>query len=210
MAPGEVMVVSPSSSRSASANTINDEAIPGTNTDNDSGVILTKIPTVAPNNPSAITWQEVSLNPDDQVKFAYSSEYEPKNQLGQVQGNTNWFWLRTYLPAPGTKATDLVDNIKLGDEIQAIDSNSMGDAIVPEYYYPKKNANIPPVGPYSANTLVNTKNFFGILIYLAKPANYGGKYPNPVEVFSHFNPAPIGNTLNDIGVPAASTRSSAW
>ena len=201
MAPGEVMVVSPSSSRSATANTFNDEAFPGTNTDNASGVILTKIPTVDPGNPSAITWQEVTLNADDKVEFSYSSEYQPRNQVGEVQQNTNWFWLRTYLPAPGTKAMDLADNSKLGDEIQAIDSNSMGDVTVPEYYYPGKNVGIPPVGPYAANTLANTKNFFGILTYLAKPASYAGKYPNPVEVFSHFNPAPIGNTLNDYWRP---------
>jgi hypothetical protein len=201
MAPGEILVVSPSSSRSVTADAFNDEARPGTNTDNESGVILTKIPTVDPGKPAEITWDEVHLNPDDQVEFTYSSEYEPKNQAGQVQFNTNWFWLRTYLPAPGTKATDLVNNLKLGDEVQAIDSNSMGDTSVPEYYYPGKNVSVPPVGPYPASTLTNTKNFFGILTYLAKPANYGGKNPNPVEVFSRFNPAPIGNTLNDMWRP---------
>ena len=201
MAPGEIIVVSPSSTRSSSANTFNDEARPGTNTDNDSGVILTKIPTVDPSNPQTIRWDEVPLNPNDKVEFSYSSEYEARNQVGEIQHNTNWFWLRTHLPSKNVQASDLAVNINLGDEIQAIDSNNMGANDVPEYYYPTKNSGVPPVGPYLASTLSNTKNFFGVLTYLMKPASHAGKIPNPVEVFSHFNPAPIGNTLNDMWRP---------
>jgi hypothetical protein len=200
MAPGEVIVVSPSSSRSSTANVFNDEATPGTNTDNASGVVLTKIPVANAAN-TAISWQEVTLNlATDQVEFAYSNQAGVKNQVGQNVGN-NWFWLRTSLPPAGTKAADLSNGIKYGDQIQAIDSNTLGANTLPEYYYPGQNVVVPPVGPYAANTLANTKNFFGIVSYLAKPASFLGNNPNPVEVFSQFNPAPVGCTINDMWRP---------
>jgi hypothetical protein len=98
---------------------------------------------------------------------------------------------------------DLVNTIKLGEELQAIDNNTMGSNTIPEYYYPGQNQVVPPVGPYDARTLENTKNFFGIVSYLAKPASFSGQYPNPVEVFSQFNPAPVGNTYNDMWRPCS-------
>jgi hypothetical protein len=202
MAPGEVIVVSPSSSRSASANAFNDEALPGTNTDNASGVILTKIPGTNADN-TAISWQEVALNLDtDKVEFTYSNQYQAKNQLNVNTAGTEFFWLHTYLPAPGTTALDLVNTSKLGDELQAIDNNTLGSNAIPEYFYPGQNQVVPPVGPYDARTLENTKNFFGIVSYLAKPASFSGNNPNPVEVFSQFNPAPIGNPYNDLWRPS--------
>jgi hypothetical protein len=39
---------------------------------------------------------------------------------------------------------------------------------------------------------VNTKRFFGISSYLTKPAAHQGEMPNPVEVFTQFNPFPMG------------------
>jgi hypothetical protein len=201
MAPGEVIVVSPSSSRSSSANVFNDEATPGTNTDNASGVILTKIP-VANTANTAISWQEVTLNlATDKVEFSYSNQLNVTDQVGGMVYNVNWFWLRTSLPPAGTKAADLANGSKYGDQLQAIDSNTLGANTLPEYYYPGQNVVVPPVGPYAANTLVNTKNFFGIVSYLAKPASFSGNNPNPVEVFSQFNPAPVGCTINDMWRP---------
>jgi hypothetical protein len=201
MAPGEIIVVSPSSNRSASANAFNDEATPGTNTDNASGVILTKIPTANATN-TAITWQDVTLDlAADTVKLAYSNERNVKNQVGEMQYGTGWFWLRTHLPAAGTVASDLANGSKLGDELQAIDSNTLGDISVAEYFFPGQSQPVTPVGPYPARTLENTKNFFGVLNYLMKPASFGGKYPNPVEVFSQFNPAPVGNTISEMWRP---------
>ncbi len=186
MAPGEVIVVSPSSSRSATARPLNDEAKPGTNTDNASGVILTKLP------PS---WTEVPLNlATDKVSMRYVS----------AGGGNAWCWLRTTLPPSGATANSLVGNSSstgAGDEVQAVDSNYYGNnATLPEYFYPGQRSG-GTVGPYAANTLVNTKNFFGIHAYLMKPAFHQGSNPNPVEVFSQFNPAPVGSTVNDMWRP---------
>jgi hypothetical protein len=188
MAPGEVVVVSPSSNRSATARPLNDEAKPGTNTDNASGVILTKLP-----GPSG--WTEVPLDlATDTVSLRYVSP----------SGGNNWFWLRTTLPPSGATAMSLYgysSSTGAGDELQAIDSNNRGNnATLPEYFYPSQTAGMS-VGPYAANTLVNTKNFFGVHTYLAKPASHTGKYPNPVEIFSQFNPAPVGGTVNDVWRP---------
>ena len=201
MAPGEVIVVSPSSSRSPSANVINDEATPGTNTDNASGVILTKIPDANATN-TAIAWQEVTLNlATDTVEFAYSNQYNVTNQVGTKVQNVNYFWLRTSLPPAGTTAAALSNTLNYGDQLQAIDSNTLGGNTLPEYYYPGQSVVVPPLGPYPANTLVNTKNFFGMVSYLAKPASFAGSNPNPVEVFAQFNPAPVGSTIGEMWRP---------
>ncbi|MCX6972292.1 MAG: pilus assembly PilX N-terminal domain-containing protein [Verrucomicrobia bacterium] len=202
MAPGEIMVVTPSSSRSGSADAFNDEAIPGTNTDNASGVILTQIPNVTFNGTTggviSISWQEVPLNLDtDTVTLTYSNQKSIQANLG----GSEYFFLRSYLPAPGTTAKDLADENRLGEELQAIDSNNFGDISIREYYYPSQNGVVPPLGPYTARSLENTKNWFGIVSYLAKPASFSGTYPNPVEVFSQFNPAPVGSSYNDMWRP---------
>ena len=180
MAPGEVIVVSPSSTRSSTATPLHDEAKPGTNTDNASGVILTKLP------PS---WTEVPLNlATDTVSMRYISP----------TGGNAWFWLRTSLPPSGATANS--NSAGAGDELQAIDSNNSGGNTLPEYFYPSKGSGVT-AGPYPAGTLVNTKNFFGIHAYLMKPASHSGPKPNPVEVFSQFNPAPVGSTVNDVWRP---------
>ena len=188
MAPGEVVVVSPSSSRSTTASPLHDEAKPGTNTDNASGVILTKH-----SGPSG--WVEVPLNlATDTVSMRYIS----------TGGGNAWCWLRTTLPPSSATAISLVGNSSstgAGDELQAVDSNYYGNnSTLPEYFYPSQRTGTT-VGPYAANTLVNTKNFFGIHTYLMKPASHSGNNPNPVEVFSQFNPAPVGSTVNDVWRP---------
>ncbi|MEX1048734.1 MAG: hypothetical protein WED15_04345 [Akkermansiaceae bacterium] len=201
MAPGEIIVVSPSSSRSAAATTLNDEALPGTNTDNASGVILTKIPVADATN-TAIAWQEVPLNlATDTVEFTYSNQYMVTNQVGGAVKNAGYFMLHTSLPAAGMTAADMANPTKTGEQLQALENNTLGGNEVPEYYFPGQNQVVPPVGPYAANTLLNTKNFFGAVTSLAKPTSFSGQRPNPVEVFAQFNPMPVGSTLHDIWRP---------
>jgi hypothetical protein len=89
------------------------------------------------------------------------------------------------------------DRAAAGEELQALDSR-YGTGIntsLPEYV----DTPATMVGPYAANTLVNTKNFFGIHTQLMKPASHQGNNPNPVEVFSQFNPAPVGSTMHEVG-----------
>jgi hypothetical protein len=57
MEPGEVVVVSPRSNRGSTANEYHDAVFPGTNTDNQSGAILTNIPDNTGKN-----WQKIKLN----------------------------------------------------------------------------------------------------------------------------------------------------
>ena len=180
MAPGEICVVSAASKSNPSANSspLHDIALPGTNTDNASGAICSKIP-----DATATNWQTVSVNlATDKVAFYYSSAYTGGNQF-------SFLW--TSLPAAGTKATDLSDPANYGDQIQAIDYFAAQGGV--GVINPSENLNAPPTfgAPVAASTLVNTKNFMGIFALLAKPASYGGLYPNPVEVFSQFNPIPL-------------------
>lgn len=183
MAPGEIVVVSPI----ASASKLKYEATPGTNIDNASGITLTKLPLGGSN------WGEVPL---DLATATVSMQYVSSAGGGR-------YWLRTTLPpsnaTPGSfGGTGSGNSPNAGDELQALDSNYLADNTrLPEYLYPSLNSG-NMVGPYAANTLVDTKNFFGIHTYLMKPAYHSGTYPNPVEVFSQFNPAPVGSTNKDV------------
>lgn len=179
MAPGEIVVVSPISAPSK----LKFETTPGTNIDDASGIILTKLPS---------TWAEVSLNPTDMVSMQYVSS-----------AGGGRYWLRTTLPPSNATpssfgGTGSGNSPNAGDELQALDANFLADNTkLPEYFYPSQNSGVM-VGPYAANTLVNTKNFFGIQTYLIKSANHVGNNPNPVEVFSQFNPAPVGSLNKDV------------
>lgn len=196
MGPGEVVVVSTGSNRSASANVFHDEARPGTNTDNASGAILAKIPDATGGN-----WKKIKLNlATDSVGFLYSFTYQARDSAGNLTGNTRMsehVWMDTSLPAPNVTAADLADGNKAGEHLQQIGNNTQGDQSVPEYFDPPRqgaNSNISGLrtGTAAANTLVNTKRFFGIGSYLTKPAAHQGNLPNPVEVFTQFNPFPMG------------------
>lgn len=179
MAPGEVVVVSPSSNRSTTARPLNDEAKPGLNTDMSSGVILTK-------HWNGTAWTEVSLGSTDTVSMRYVSS----------TGGNAWFMLRASLPPSSTTGNSLPSTP--GEELQAPENNNWGDnGPIAEYFYPSQRTGTT-VGPYASNTLVNTKKFFGIHTFLTKPAYHAGNKPNPVEVFSQFNPAHVGSTMSDI------------
>jgi Tfp pilus assembly protein PilX len=196
MEPGEVVVVSPRSNRGTAANEYHDAVFPGTNTDNQSGAILTDIPDHTGKN-----WKAVKLNlATDSVGFLYSFTFRAVDSSGNVtgdQGMAEHVWTDTSMPLPGTKAVDLADATKAGEHLQQIGNNTQGDLAAPEHFDPPRQAwfsNISGLrtGTAAANTLVDTKRFFGIGSYLTKPAAHQGEKPNPLEVFTQFNPFPLG------------------
>jgi Tfp pilus assembly protein PilX len=204
MAPGEVLVLSPRSNRGADATVLRDALFPGTNTDNASGAILTSIPDSTGKN-----WQKIKLNlATDSVGFLYSHAFQARDAAGNItgdQGMAEHVWMDASLPAPNVKPVDLGDAAKAGEHLQQIGNNTQGTLELPEYFSPPRQApgaNISALrtGTAPANTLVNTKRFFGISTYLTKPAAHQGEMPNPVEAFTQFNPFPMGG-YNDMWRP---------
>ncbi len=196
MAPGEVMVLSPRSNRGADATVLRDALFSGTNTDNASGAILTAIPDNTGKN-----WKKFRLNlATDSVGFLYSHVYQARDAAGNItgdQGMAEHVWMDASLPAANIKPLDLADETKAGEHLQQIGNNTQGTLDLPEHFSPPRQApgaNISALrtGTAPANTLVNTKRFFGISSYLTKPAAHQGEMPNPVEVFTQFNPFPMG------------------
>jgi hypothetical protein len=196
---GEVIVMSPSSNRSSTANELHDELYLGTNTNNDSGVIVTDIPvseTTLDSNGNPVTntvWQEVSLDlASDSISFLYSHLV--------MSNGSEIFWVDLYIPPAGTDAEDLsvIYLNDFGEHLQSLGNNTQGsNSHLPEYFEPPISNSSMPTGTVNANALFPgpaAKNFFAIHSYLAKPADFEGNNPNPVEVFSHFNPAPLSTT----------------
>lgn len=209
--PGEVVVYSPSSSGAGTS--INGELSPGTNTDNLSGVILNRIPVkVSTPNPDGSTterigWETVTLDlsagSTDQVEFALSNKIGLTNQVGNTVHNAQYFFLRASLPDASVNAASLADPIYYGEQLQALDNNTYGSNAVPEYFYPGQTADPVKSAPVSATDLSVAKTFFGMVSYLAKPSSFDGNNPNPVEVFSQFNPAIVGGGTRLIWRPCS-------
>jgi hypothetical protein len=207
MDPGEVIVVSPRSNRPSNASVFHDAAFPGTNTDNQSGAILTVLPKITGQvvdtngNPTAdsISWEQVPLDLTEDVGFLYSVHYAAKGSDGYVlgqQGMSEHVWMDASMPASNVTPLDLANSNLFGEHLQQIGNNAQGDNSVPEYFDPPRpgagSELSAPTDTVAASTLVNTKRFFGISNYLTKPAAHEGDMPNPVEVFTQFNPFPVG------------------
>jgi hypothetical protein len=208
LVPGEVLVLSPRSNRGPNATVLRDALFPGTNTDNASGAIFSRIPDSSNANEAA-NWQTVRLNlATDTVGFLYSHALDATDDTGNVTGKQTWatghIWTDTSLPRANVVPTDLSNSANDGEHLQQIGNNTRGTLDLPEYFSPPRQSPGTKLNPISApapaNTLVNTKRFFGISNYLTKPAAHQGEMPNPVEVFTQFNAFPMGG-YNDMWRP---------
>ena len=178
--PGEVVIASPIASPSGGVGT--GEAILGYATDNNSGIIMTKL---NGNNPT-------NVRLDDRVSFSFlrsdtndgSSSIEVRHEMD------------TSLPQGSgiTPAALAADMTKLGEQtqhnLQVLWSGN--SAIVDQYVSPAGEGNsTTKVRSETVSSLVNTKAIFGAHSLLIKPASPGGLgTPKPHEMFARFNPAP--------------------
>ena len=200
MQPGEVKVYSPSSARSGDATMFNDELVNRVALDNQSGVVTNRLPVTHGNSAK---WEKVELDvspgSSDVVKFTYSHQ-ELTRAFTEVHFRMNF-----NMPSAQWNADDLVNKDRLGDELQSLGNHIAGSNLPVEYFEPSiaggKVAVPPPSGEVLAGDLwnpsgagSNIKHFFAVRTYMAKPANYAGEHPNPVEVFSQFNPMPLSTT----------------
>lgn len=179
MEPGEVIVVSPSTAGSETSTT-------GYFTDgvNDSGLIMTEI---EGNNKTTYV-NFASGNPT--IGYVYTEE---------DNASSDRFYIETEFPNPATP-TQMDESQHMHMQLTA-QGGKMTEYVSPQA---KMTAVFSP--PLDAAGLVDQKHFFGLFTLLMKPAFFGGENPNPVEVFSRFNPAPMviskdfwrANTLNQV------------
>jgi Tfp pilus assembly protein PilX len=178
--PGEVVIASPIASPSGGVGT--GEAILGYATDNNSGIIMTKLNGNSP----------INVRLDDTVSFSFlrsdtndgSSSIEVRHEMD------------TSLPQGSgiTPAALAADMTLLGEQtqhnLQVLWSG--GGAIVDQYVSPAGEGNsTTKVRSETVSSLVNTKAIFGAHSLLIKPASPGGLgTPKPHEMFARFNPAP--------------------
>lgn len=206
MDPGEIVVLSPRSTRNpARANEFHDELFPGTNTDNASGAILKKMPEITTNadGTESVTWGQAKLNlAHDTVRFLHTTQYLNSYQGAKDTGMSEHCWTHISMPPPGTLPINAWENGKRGEHLQQIGGNAAGDRWEPwpELFRPGTHARaggtLPPFsGSAAANTMVNTKRFFGMGANLLKPVAHERRdengdvvNANTIENFTQFNP----------------------
>ena len=220
MEPGEVMIVSPGSGTDNTA--LHDEAKPGTNLTDASGISTTWMPTTNWNGTdwTLQSWtQYVKVKPEDKIYCLYDINLWHSN-TSNLTNSAEHYWMATFMPYnKDIKPMNLVSadlntaNRIYADRVQQVGGNfaSRIDWGFKEYFVPdgqgKLDANGDIIGyPYTSWPQItlsdppaqDTKFFFGINSHILKPANYtkvdGSAMPNrnAVEVFSQFNPFRTG------------------
>ena len=161
MNPGEVMVATPVSASKPAWQDF--KGAPGyfTNGMNSSGIEMTRFRNAANNQ-----YEEITINAGDTFSFTYDGRFSGQR-----------FDVDTSLPNPNNAAQWLqTQNCHAQIDFQ-------GRAWAE---YAKYDAS-------PSQSLTASKQFFGLFMQLMKPALLGPSTanPNPVEVFSRFNPAPM-------------------
>jgi Tfp pilus assembly protein PilV len=170
MNPGEVMVATPVNQSDPTQPDF--KGTPGyfTNGMNSSGIEMTRFLKKGLNANVSTNYAEITINTGDTFSFVYEKFNENIDDR---------FNIETGLPNP-SNATQWLQtqfcNVQL----------SWGGYGWDEYAYAK-----PGGSPFQS--LTTSKQFFGLFMQLMKPALFGPSTanPNPVEVFSRFNPAPM-------------------
>lgn len=176
--PGEVVIASPIAAPSGGVGT--GEAILGYATDNNSGIIMTKLNGSSP----------INVRLDDKVSFSFLRSPEVGNLDQRHEMDTS-------LPkGTGITPTSLAANMTLLGEqtqhnLQVLWAGSTG--IEDQYVSPAgESTSATKVRTEGVNSLLNTKVIYGAHSLLVKPASPGGLgTPKPYEIFARFNPAPM-------------------
>ncbi|MGJ8656605.1 MAG: hypothetical protein ACSHX6_09135 [Akkermansiaceae bacterium] len=178
--PGEVVIATPSTTQGQSNL--------GFTLSSDSGIILRNLGDSGP----------ITAASGDKIGFRYINILG--NSVGvSTAGMRNSFNL--FLPNRELDLSDLSSTSNFTSELQylhfpshALQSNNI-DTTPQEYFMPETESSTAnksdPVKWVDFGDIGSSKIFFGLLTSLTKPALWEGGNPNPVEVFSRFNPNPI-------------------
>jgi len=178
--PGEVVIASPIAAPSGGVGS--GEAVLGYATDNNSGIIMTKLNGSSP----------INVRLDDRVAFTF---VHSRNAQGGDGGRHE---MDTSLPkgtaiTPASLAADIT---LLGEQTQHILMaiwQARNQAIGDDYLSPEADPYTTiRVRNETVSALVNTKVIYGAHSLLIKPASpaAGGGTRRPSEMFARFNPAP--------------------
>ena len=212
MEPGEVMILSPGA---GSSNTeLHDEATPGTNLTDLSGISTKWMPSTIYDSVNQQwdlqSWTNgVKVGPGDTIRCLYDICLWHGSD-GWLTNSAEHYWMATFLPYDkNILPSQLINADSNADRVQQVGGNfaSRIDWGFKEYFVPdlqnRLDANGDIIGypstSWPAITLTNppaadSKFFFGINSHILKPTNYtkvdGSAMPNrhAVEVFSQFNP----------------------
>lgn len=211
MEPGEVVIVSPGLGADPTATEYHDEASPGTNLTQDSGVEITQLPltragTGSNGSNQLVRWEKVRIGPGDEVRCLYDVMLFNQSDSG-LTNSAEHYWLEAFMPNnKSIGAGQLVNPDTNAERVQIIGGNLAGKTNdgLREHIVPFTNRLTDyPEDEWPLLTCTNPpssgKFFFGVNSHLLKPANYtdvnGVPMPNqnPVEVFSQFNPFRTGS-----------------
>ncbi|MGB1936982.1 MAG: hypothetical protein ACPHVK_05775, partial [Akkermansiaceae bacterium] len=212
MEPGEVMILSPGA---GSSNTeLHDEATPGTNLTDLSGISTTWMPTTIYDSVNKQwdlqNWTNgVKVGPGDTIRCLYDICLWHGSD-GWLTNSAEHYWMATFLPNDkNILPSQLYNADSNADRVQQVGGNFAAriDSGFKEYFVPDLQNQLDsngeiigyPSTSWPAITLTNppaadSKFFFGINSHILKPTNYtkvdGSAMPNrhAVEVFSQFNP----------------------
>ena len=112
MEPGEIVVLSPRSTRNpARATEFHDELFPGTNTDNASGAILKQMPVVTDQGTIQDRCSKLNMKimesgklnlANDTVRFLHTTQYLANYQGAKDTNMSEHCWTHISMPPPGT------------------------------------------------------------------------------------------------------------
>ena len=179
MEPGEVLALSPKPGDTSTNCTLQLGSQPTETT----GLVIRKFPTVilnaageavlGSNGKPTVSWSEVTVNPGDQIKAFFALD----GQGGTVDGS----FMHIYSSRMNTYLTS-----SSGESVQGINFWANGVNDTPYDI----NINSAGVTLDSADLGSKATGAFASIAYLALPAGSTA----PVEIFSQFNPAPVGCT----------------
>ncbi|MEP2774488.1 MAG: hypothetical protein ABJ118_15315 [Luteolibacter sp.] len=182
MEPGEVLAASPPPGDTNR----NSSLALGSQPTETTGLTVKKFPvpnTDANGNVVSVTWSEVTIGPDDEVT-AYYELAGGRGQAGEAMHSYS-YRMHTSLPLGVTNAGNLSNRSLWGDQIQSLAFwlNDKGDAV--------HDVEVDSAGVTLSSADLGGKSTgaFAAVAYLALPADSAA----PVEIFSQFNPAAVGN-----------------
>ena len=168
--PGEVVIASPGNASTDGVGTV--ETSLGYETDNDSGIIMTKL----------INNNTFNVGLDSRVAFSYLRSDTGEGSSGVEEK----YRINTFLSGEQTQYTHQAEKAGI---------NRFGRGIIVDNYVSAAGEaeSTTKVRTEIVSALVNTKAIFGAHSVLIKPASptAAGNTRKPCEMFARFNPAPM-------------------
>lgn len=170
--PGEVIVASPPSGDASK----NSSLELGYQYSTSTGLVVDKF--------SQGNWNEVIMTASDSVRAEFTTAgFSSKDSIGK-RSHSRSNRIHTSLPEPGTTVSSLSSISRRGENLQALDFWIVDNEDDGDYIIDVEN------DPTFTFNELSVKTTFAAIAYLALPSDSD----SAVEIFSQFNPSPIGST----------------